>query len=601
MPICNHIRFLYNGGLDPESADSEELRQRRTFSTSIMTLIPFPFMLMVSNLFYEAKEDNLAISIGVIFVLSSLYIQAYWNNPRLAEQTTIYAYWATVTLLMSQHGIIGTPILWMLAIPPIAILISSRRSGIFWGLICLSTILTYYLLFNFDIISNVSPAARAAALEYGDQAFEIFAFEAALILSILTGATIVFRTAQLRAERKLQDSVHSLKNEVHTRSLAEEEARLSEQAKSAFLAAMSHELRTPLNGVIGAAKLLNEAKTDSEKKEFTDVIVQSSETLLELINNVMDLSSLESGKVELEQTAFELDSLLKQTLAPLKFQAISKNIELEYDITPDIPTFLLGDPTRLRQILINLVGNSLKFTNAGTVRVTACRSYDKFCIRVTDTGIGIPFESQATLFEPYVQAQSDTTRKYGGSGLGLAIVKKLVTAMDGKIALESTSGIGTTFSIYLPMLVAQDQEVIEDIKSDNDLPKLKALIADDNAINRMVLSRLLEKDQHDVVAVSNGKEAIDYIEDHMLDVVLMDIQMPEMDGLTATQKIRKMNKQKSTLPIIAITANSSIEEIKRAKIAGVDGFIGKPFRYEELMRELQSILSANKRSSTAIS
>jgi signal transduction histidine kinase/CheY-like chemotaxis protein len=553
---------------------------------------------MVSNLFYEAKEDNLAIGTGVIFVLISLYVQALWNSPRLAEHTTIFAYWSTVTLLMSQHGIIGTPMLWMLAIPPIAILISGRRAGIFWGLVCLATIFTYYALFNFDIITNVSPTARAAALEYGDRAFEIFAFEGALILSILTGSTLVFRTAQIRAEQKLQDTVHSLKNEVHTRSLAEEEARLSEHDKSAFLAAMSHELRTPLNGVIGASRLLDDAKTESEKKEYTDVIVQSSETLLELINNVMDLSSLESGKVELEQTAFELDSLLKQTLAPLKFQAISKNIELEYDITPDVPAFLLGDPARLRQILINLVGNSIKFTNAGTVRVTACRSYDKFCIRVSDTGIGIPTESQATLFEPYVQAKSDTIRKYGGTGLGLAIVKKLVTAMTGKITLESSIETGTTFSIYLPMLVTQSQEATEENDARSDLPKLKALIADDNAINRMVLSRLLEKDQHDVVAVTNGKEAIDYIEDHKLDVVLMDIQMPEMDGLTATQKIREMDEQKSALPIIAITANSSDEEMKRALTAGVNGFIGKPFRYEELLHELQKILSTTKASST---
>lgn len=549
---------------------------------------------MVSNLFYEAKQDNPAILFAVICVVACLYIQAFANRPKLATHITLFAYWTTVTTLMGIHGIIGTPMLWMLAIPPIAILINGRRAGIFWALACLSTITTYYVLFAFGFVEDNSSAAIRAAEEYGPRAFEIFAFEGALILGILTAATMVFRTAQIRAEKKLYQSVHSLKNEVHTRSLAEEEARLSEEAKSAFLAAMGHELRTPLNGVIGASRLLKDANSDQEKSEFTDVIIQSSETLLELINNVMDLSSLESGKVELENTAIDLENLLQQTLAPLSFQAKSKGIELNYDITPDTPKFLMGDPTRLRQILINLVGNSIKFTESGLVNVIACRSYDKFCLRISDTGIGIPQEAQAKLFEPYVQAELDTTRKFGGSGLGLSIVKKLVQAMGGKISLESKLDQGSTFSIFLPLLPATMADVSTVVESSSVLPKLKALIADDNAINRMVLSRLLEKDRHQVVSVANGQEAVDYIEDHSIDVVLMDIQMPGMDGYTATRKIRDMTESKSTLPIIAITANNSKEEADRAKDAGMNGFIGKPFRYEELLKELQAIFTLSK-------
>ncbi|NKB32895.1 MAG: response regulator [Pseudomonadales bacterium] len=597
MLISNHIRFLYNGGLDPDTADPEELRQRRTFSSCIMTLSPFTILLMVWGQIYEPEQNNTAIGMGILCVVICLFIQAYLNKPRLAANITIFAFWATV---MAESGIIGTPILWILSIPPIAILLSGRLMGILWGIICLSTIFTFYLLFNFDIITSVSPEDRAAALEYGDRAFEVFAVEAALILCILTGATIVFRNAQIKAERKLSDIVHSLKNEVHTRSLAEEEARLSEQAKSAFLAAMGHELRTPLNGVIGASRLLKETTNEAEKKEFVDVIAQSSETLLELVNSVMDLSSLESGKLELEHTAIELKTLLEQTLAPLSFQAKSKGIVLDFDITPDTPEYILGDPTRLRQILINLVGNSIKFTEAGAVRVTACRTYNKLCLRVTDTGIGIPVDSQATLFEPYVQAEQDTTRKFGGSGLGLAIVKKLVAAMNGKITLESTPGKGSQFSIFLPLLAANPAELVQHTESHSELPKLRALIADDNAISRMVLSRLLEKDHHDVVSVANGREAIDYIEGNNIDVVLMDIHMPEMDGLTATQKIRDMDIDKSQLPIIAITANSSNEEKTRAKNAGMNGFIGKPFRYEELLHELQLIMQSSSAAPTAV-
>lgn len=600
MPLRNHFKFLYNGGMDPDTADPEELRQRRTFAISVMTLLPFPIMLMVSNLFYEAKSDNSAIAFGVSCVFLSLYVQAFTGKPRIASNITIFAFWATVTILMGQHGIIGTPMLWMLAIPPIAILVAGRREGVFWGIACLVTIFTYYLLFLFGISTDLSEAAILAREEYGARAFEIFAFEGALILAILTGATIVFRTAVIKAEDKLYETVHSLKNEVHTRTLAEEEARLSEEAKSAFLAAMGHELRTPLNGVLGASRLLKETVNESERKEYTDVIMQSSETLLELINNVMDLSYLESGKVELEHTTIETMKLLEQTLAPLSFQAKSKGITLDFDITPDTPEYIMGDPTRLRQILINLTGNAIKFTETGGVTVVACRSYDKLCFRVIDTGIGIPPESQTTLFEPYVQAEVDTTRKFGGSGLGLAIVKKLVAAMDGKITLESSVGEGSKFSIFLPLHAAKKECLVQELNGNNALPKLKALIVDDNAVNRMVLSRLLERDHHDVVSVTNGKEAIDYIEGHKLDVVLMDIQMPEMDGIAAAQKIRDMELDRAQLPIIAISANSSKEEKTKAMLAGMDGFISKPFHYEELLLELQSIIESSDQQSAAL-
>lgn len=591
MHLRQHLNFLYNGGLNPDTANPDELRRRRILSACIFSMSPVGFALMIANVFYDSYSDNYAIGPGIAMVFVAIYIQASLNRPRFAANLCVFALFLIPSGLMIRHGIIGTPILWMLLVPTISILLVGRRSGIIWCIACIGVISLFYILETSGILVHNRAQTQIALANLGQDAIYIFALEASLILIILTGATIVFRNAQMNAESKLRSTVHSLRNEVHTRSLAEEEARLSEKAKSAFLAAMGHELRTPLNGVIGATRLLKVSETDKDKEELTEIIVQSSETLLELINNVMDLSSLESGKLELERLSLDLREVVAQTIAPLEFQARSRGIKLEKEFSQDLPYRIYGDPTRLRQILINLLGNSIKFTETGSVKLVADVAYDKLRLRIIDTGIGIPVDAQAKLFEPYVQAEVDTTRKYGGSGLGLSIVKKLVSAMGGKILLESVPGEGSMFTLFLPLEPANDRVIPEAQYGESVLPRLKALVVDDNAVNRMVLARLLENDHHEVVSVTNGREAVDYIDSHNLDVVLMDIQMPEMDGLEAARKIRELKGVKAKLPIIAITANTSKEEQSKAMASGMNGFIAKPFRYDELVHELQLTLN----------
>ena len=414
-----------------------------------------------------------------------------------------------------------------------------------------------------------------------------------LVLLMLSGATFAFRNAQLNAERKVNATVKLLEKEVHDRTIAENEARQSEQAKASFLAAMSHELRTPLNGVIGASQILKDGDLPSKKKELIDVVLQGSETLLELINNVMDLSRLDSQTIQLEAVPVDLRDLMKQTLAPLNFQAKEKGVGFKLIIEDDIPEFIEGDPTRIRQILLNLVGNAIKFTSVGEVEVILDTALERLRLKVTDTGIGITKSAQAGLFEPYVQADKTTMRRFGGSGLGLTIVKQLVSAMEGKIVVSSVPGRGSTFTVFLPLKSTTKPAIAPTRTSDMRLSSLNIVVADDNAVNKMVLSRLLEVDGHHVVTVSNGKEAFEYLHDHSVDIIMMDLQMPVMDGVTAARKIRALSGPRSKVPIVAVTANVVHESPEDLFEQGMNGFLSKPYRQEELREVLAIAMSPN--------
>jgi signal transduction histidine kinase/ActR/RegA family two-component response regulator len=580
--FINYFRFLYNGGLQPELAAPDELRKRRTLSTSVFALTPVAMLLMVTNIIYDTQEDNLPIAAGIVSILAGLLIQAHGNNPSLATRMSVFAYWLIPTLLISDHGIISTPTLWMLPIAPVAMLLDGPRAGFFFSALCVATFLFFFWAEQTGLV-NASSAMQTVMIErHGSDASWVYVSEVIMIQLILTIATWVFLRGQQRAEQDMQAAVAKLEQEVSVRRRAEQKARDSEEAKSMFLAAMGHELRTPLNGVIGATRLLQQSGDDSEKAELTAVIASSGETLLELINNVLDLSSLDAGKLRLEQVPLELSRILDQTLAPLDFQARTKGIELNYEIDDSLPRYVLGDPTRLRQVLINLVGNAIKFTEEGFVKVTLAAHDRRLLITVCDSGVGIPATAQKGLFEPYVQASPDTVRRFGGSGLGLAIVKRLVDTMGGELSLESVENQGSTFTILLPLVEGKvDQPAAPE---SGKLPSLRVLIVDDNAVNRMVLARLLEKDGHQVIALNDGRAAVDYLSNHEMDIVLMDIQMPVMDGLSATKAIRQNNLQ---LPIIAITANYADEDQRAALASGMNGFLAKPFRHEELLRVLQ--------------
>jgi signal transduction histidine kinase/ActR/RegA family two-component response regulator len=584
--LINHIFYLWNGGLDPKKADPITLRERRTLANTIFLVLPVAIGLIVSNLYTGGARDNVYIAAATIIVFLSLYIQAYLNRQLLASQIPIFAFWVVMCLAMMTVGVGGNTWAWLLCLPAIGLLVAGRVAGVIWAVICIITLWVFAVMesrgYYFEYAQGIGAKAPFA-----------LALEASLVLTMLTAAAFVFRNGQVVAELKLNQTVKQLEKEVHERTLAENEAKQSEQAKSTFLAAMSHELRTPLNGVIGASQLLADGELPSKKMELVNVVLQSSETLLELINNVLDLTRLDSNTIELESLSLDLRDLTEKTVAPLSFQSREKNVNFSLVVEDDIPSYVYGDPIRLRQIILNLVGNAVKFTNAGEISVILDTALDRIRLRISDTGIGISKQAQASLFEPYVQADITIMRKFGGSGLGLTIVKKLVSSMEGKIVVSSVPGRGSTFTVFLPLKAAPAPIKKTSSRSDMTLPQLSIAVADDNAVNRMLLSKMLESDGHDVVTMSNGKEVVEYLANHDVDVILMDLQMPVLDGVSALRKIRAMPGPRSKTPVVAVTANVVMEKPKEMMALGMNGYLKKPFLYSELREVLVKAIAPN--------
>ncbi|RNC85976.1 MAG: response regulator [Balneola sp.] len=371
---------------------------------------------------------------------------------------------------------------------------------------------------------------------------------------------------------------------------AKEQAEESSQAKSQFLSTMSHEIRTPLNAVIGLSGLLSESELNEKQKEFSQTIKTSGETLLSILNNILDYSKIESEKIELEHKEFDLKKLIQNVIEVNSPSFNDKDIKLSYELGNDVPLQLVGDSTRLQQILLNLVSNAVKFTEKGSVLIKVSslskKSNPKLLkFEVSDTGIGIPDDKVNRLFESFSQVDASTTRKYGGTGLGLAISKRLVELMGGTIEVSSKEKEGSTFSFTIQLFEITIKEPPKDTKeSDTEtqsegatFEKLSVLVAEDNMINQKVAIRILE--QLDIVPdiANNGEEAAEMVSKNKYDLVFMDMEMPVMDGLDATREIRK---QKDTLPfnpkIIAMTANALPGYREKCLEAGMDDFITKP-------------------------
>ena len=375
-------------------------------------------------------------------------------------------------------------------------------------------------------------------------------------------------------------------------------AEASNQAKSVFLAAMSHEIRTPLNGVLGMAQVLKDSALTSENQEMAATIVDSGNVLLSVLNDILDISKIEAGQLDIERTTFDIPALVQAAADVFQLKAQEKNLTFDLRIAETAQRSAIGDPTRLRQVISNLLSNAVKFTSAGHVSLSVTLNRRMLRVRVEDTGIGIPEDRMADLFQPFQQLDASVNRRFGGTGLGLSISRNICQLMEGDITVSSKLGAGSVFEAHVQVTPTATPKPAPATENGDQIDPIlnrkpwRILLAEDNRTNQFVFKKLVKDYSWDLTFAQDGQEAVQAYEAGTFDLMLMDINMPNVDGVEATQRIRAFEAASARAPthIIALTANSMLHQVESYLAAGMDGHLAKPLKKDTLLSTIAKAL-----------